>query len=207
MLEGTLRTGGGADIITGGGTFGGGTFGMFGTFDAFRILTVIVCEPGIDIIFGGICVIVDNKLGGGIFGGGKFVGCKGPGGGTPHCCVVENIRCRGLDAVDVNEAEGVDGNGDNDNGVVNAGDDDVNGARCNVDGVNGEEDEEQVAEGVVEEVKEEEEEEEEEHDDNESNVVDDNEDNVEVDIDGSGGGGGGGGGGKFCTLGGTVRPV
>lgn len=175
MLEGTLRIGGGADIMTGGGTFGGGTFGMFGTFDAFRILTVIVCEPGIDIIFGGICVIVDNKLGGGIFGGGKFVGCNGPGGGTPHCCVVENIRCRGLDAVDVNETVGVDGNGDNDNGVVSAGDDEVNGARCNVDDVNGEEEEGQVAEEEVE-VKEEEEEE---HDDNDSNGVDDNEDNDE----------------------------
>lgn len=55
-----------------------------GTLDAFGTVTTIVCEGGMDIIFGGICVNVDNRLGGGIFGGGRFVGCRVAGGSTPH---------------------------------------------------------------------------------------------------------------------------
>ena len=161
---------------------------------AFGTLTVIVCEPGIGIIFGGICVIVDNKFGGGMFGGGKFVGCNGPGGGTPHCCAFGNIRCCVPDAVDVNVADGVDGSEDIDSGVVSGDEDDVNGERCIVDDVNGEPDEQVDAQVEVKE------EEEEGEDDNGSNVVD------EEGVDESGGGGGGGGG-KFCTLGGTVRAI
>lgn len=81
MLDATWRTGGGGpDIITGGITFGGGTLE---TADAFGTPTTIVCEPGIGILFE-ICPSPGNKLGGGMFGGGKLVGCNGPEGPTPH---------------------------------------------------------------------------------------------------------------------------
>lgn len=51
MLDGTdvcCTGGGGPDMIMDGITFGGGTFGTFGT------VTMIVCELAIGIMFGGI---------------------------------------------------------------------------------------------------------------------------------------------------------
>lgn len=82
IVDGTVCTGGGgADIIMGVITFGGGTLATF--------VTTMACEPVIGIIFGGICDIGGKMFGGGMLGGGIFGGCRlalHAGGGTLHCC-------------------------------------------------------------------------------------------------------------------------
>lgn len=83
IVDGTVCTGGGADIIMGVITLGGGTLATFGT------VTTMVCEPVIGIIVGGICDIGGRIFGGGILGGGILGGCKlvlHAGDGTLHCC-------------------------------------------------------------------------------------------------------------------------
>jgi hypothetical protein len=82
IVDGTVCTGGGADIM-GVITLGGGTLATFGT------VTTMAWEPAIGIIVGGICDIGGRMLGGGILGGGIFGGCKlvlHAGGCTLHCC-------------------------------------------------------------------------------------------------------------------------
>lgn len=91
MVDGTVCTGGGADIIMGVITLGGGTLATFGT------VTTMACEPVMGIIVGGICVIGGKMFGGGMLGGGIFGGCKlvlqAVGGGTLHCCGFCIICC------------------------------------------------------------------------------------------------------------------
>lgn len=90
IVDGTVCTGGGADIIIGVITLGGGTLATFGT------VTTMACEPVIGIIVGGICVIGGKMFGGGILGGEILGGCKfvlHAGGGTLYCCGFCIICC------------------------------------------------------------------------------------------------------------------
>lgn len=94
MVDGTVCTGGGADIIMDVITFGGGTLATLGT------VTTTAWEPVIGIMVGGICDIGGKMLGGGMLGGGIFGGCKlalQTGGGTLHCCEFCIMCCCPLD--------------------------------------------------------------------------------------------------------------
>lgn len=70
IVDGTVCTGGGDDIIIDVITFGGGILATFGT------VTTIVCEPVIGNIVGCICDIGGKIFGGGILGGGILGDCK-----------------------------------------------------------------------------------------------------------------------------------
>lgn len=97
IVDGTVCTGGGADIIMDVITFGGGTLATFGT------VTTMACEPVIGIIVGGICDIGGKMFGGGILGGGILGGCKlalHAGGGTLHCCGFCIMCCCAFDGED-----------------------------------------------------------------------------------------------------------